>query len=64
MARGYADFLAASSSYAQAWKLNAEALQEVEKLKLAYPHLAADVMDQTFCIEQAQASASEPKKCK
>ncbi|PNF23528.1 hypothetical protein B7P43_G05592 [Cryptotermes secundus] len=64
VARGYADFLAASSSYTQAWKLNAEALQEVETLKLAHPHLAVDVMDQAFCIEQAQASASEPKKYK
>jgi hypothetical protein len=64
VARSYADFLAAGSSYAQAWKLNAEALQEVEKLKLEHPHLAVDVMDQTFCIEQAQVSASEPNKCK
>lgn len=64
MARGYADFLAASSSYIKARKLNAKALHEVEELKLAHPHLAADVMDQTFCIEQSQDSTTEPKKCK
>lgn len=64
VARGYADFMAASSSYVQALKLNTEALQDVGKLKLAHPHLAADVMDQTLCIEQAKASSVEPKKSK
>jgi hypothetical protein len=64
VARGYADFLAASSLYTQARTLNAKALHEVEELKLAHPHLAADVMDQTFCIEQSQDSTSKPKKCK
>jgi hypothetical protein len=64
VARGYADFLAACNCYTQAWKLNAKALQEMEKLKLAHPHLATDVMDQTFCIEQSQNSTSEPNKCK
>lgn len=64
MTRGYADFMAASGSYVQAMKLNADALQEVEKLKLTHLHLAADVMDLAFCIEQAQASSLETKRSK
>jgi hypothetical protein len=64
VARGYADFIAASGSYVQALKLNADALREVEKLKLTHLHLAADVMDQAFCIQQAQASSSEKKRSK
>jgi hypothetical protein len=64
MLRSYADFLAARSSYVQAKKLNADALQEIETLKLTHPHLAADVMGQTLCIEQAQVSSLESKKSK
>jgi hypothetical protein len=64
VAKGYADFLAASGFYVQALKLNADALQEVEKLKLTHLHVAADVMDQAFCIEQAQASSLVTKKSK
>jgi hypothetical protein len=64
MLRGYADFIAAGTSYAPAKKLNAGALQETEKLKLPHPHLAVDVMDQTLFIEQAHVSSLEPKKSK
>jgi hypothetical protein len=56
--------MAARGSYVQAKKLNADALQEIENLKLTHPHLAADVMDQTFCIEQAQVASLEPQKSK
>lgn len=64
MLRGYADFMAAGTSYVQAKKLNAGALQETENLKLPHPHLAVDVMDQTLFIEQAHVSSLEPKKSK
>jgi hypothetical protein len=61
MLRGYADFMAAGTSYAPAKKLNAGALQETENLKLPHPHLAVDVVDQTLYIEQAHVSSLEPK---
>lgn len=64
MLRGYADFIAAGSSYVQAKKLNAGAVQETENLKLPHPHLAVDVTDQTLFIEQAHVSSLEPKKSK
>jgi hypothetical protein len=56
--------MAARGSYVQAKKLNADALQEIENLKLPHPHLAADIMDQTLCIEQAKVSLLEPQKSK
>lgn len=64
MLRGYADFMAAGTSYVQAKKLNAGAVQETENLKLPHPHLAVDVTDQTLFIEQAHVSSLEPKKSK
>lgn len=64
MLRGYADFVAAGTSYVQAKKLNAGAVQETENLKLPHPHLAVDVTDQTLFIEQAHVSSLEPKKSK
>jgi len=64
MLRGYADFIAAGSSYVQAKKLNAGAVQETENLKLPHPHLAVDVTDQTLFIEQAQVSSLMPEKSK
>jgi hypothetical protein len=64
MLRGYADFMAAGTSYVQAKKLNAGAVQETENLKLPHPHLAVDVIDQTLFIEQAHVSSLEPKKSK
>jgi hypothetical protein len=64
MLRGYADFMAAGTSYVQAKKLNAGAVQETENMKLPHPHLAADVTDQTLFIEQAHVSSLEAKKGK
>jgi hypothetical protein len=64
MLRGYADFIAAGSSYVEAKKLNAGAVQETEKLKLPHPHLAVDVTDQTLFIEQASVSSLVQKKNK
>jgi len=64
MLRGYADFIAAGSSYVEAKKLNAGAVQETEKLKLPHPHLAVDVTDQTLFIEQASVSSLVQKKSK
>ncbi|KDR18757.1 hypothetical protein L798_06435 [Zootermopsis nevadensis] len=62
--RGYADFIAASGSYVQAQKLNAEALREAENLKVSHLHLVADLMVQSFSIQQAQAYSLEPKRYK
>jgi hypothetical protein len=64
MLRSYADFMAAGAPYVQAKKLNADAVQEIENLKLAHPHLADDIRDQTLCIEGAHVSSLEPKKSK
>lgn len=64
MLRGYADFMAAGTSYVQAKKLNTGAVQETENFKLPHPHLAVDVIDQTLFIEQAHVSSLEPKKSK
>ncbi|XP_069679474.1 uncharacterized protein [Periplaneta americana] len=60
--KSYADFLGASSSYDLALKLNSEALQEVQKLKIMYPHLVVDVMNQTLCIKHAQVLGPATKK--
>lgn len=64
MLRSYADFMAAGAPYVQAKKLNADVVQETENLKLAHPHLADDIRDQTLCIEDAHVSSLEPKKSK
>ena len=64
MLRSYADFMAAGAPYVQAKKLNADAVQEIENFKLAHPHLADDIRDQTLCIEDAHVSSLEPKKSK
>ncbi|KAJ4441506.1 hypothetical protein ANN_11362 [Periplaneta americana] len=60
--KSYADFLGASSSYDLALKVNSNALQEMQKLKMMYPHLAVDVMNQTLCIKQAKILAPATKK--
>lgn len=64
MLRSYADFMAAGAPCVQAKKLNADGVQEIENLKLAHPHLADDIRDQTLCIEDAHVFSLEPKKSK